>query len=194
MIILLSGNSSSGKTTFAESLESNYRDTFAAIDSIAPLRRLYDHYYGVYPDSQERKSYVPPGCTLSLQEMLVEEYHFRKRIDPQFSARHVYKEGAKFLQSGYVPVYLNVRNLEEAQSLVNLGSPIITVRLSRKSEVVESSDVYQYDILELVKPQVCREFYFSELNELTTGHALDLVYSSVEYFKKGNLYKLVMRS
>lgn len=184
MIIFLSGYSGSGKTTFANSLKTAYPATYLHVDSIKPLRKMFYEVYGVYPESQRDKSKQAPNCQHTYQEMLESWYYFQRGLDPYFAARVCYNEGSKALKQGLTPIYSNIRQLEETQYVLNLGSPIVLVSLSRSEETPKHTDRYLEQIRDylLSNALVIAHLSYHDLTRQTLQDAIVTVDRNVQNY------------
>jgi len=142
-IYTILGLTGAGKTELA-----NYLETVYSIKHVHPIRRLKDHYEEVinkpagFLDTKEGKAYVPPGCTHTMQEIMVAEYHFKQQYMPNYSALSLASLLPKYLTEGSVGL-VSIRNEAEVnvvKSLQELGHRHVHVPLYRSAARAETSD------------------------------------------------------
>jgi broad-specificity NMP kinase len=142
--IIIHGLSGSGKTEASKCLSKLLG--VEEIHPIAPWKRFTEKYYGLPEgalDTTEYKEYTPNGMNITMNQFMVNLYHFMRENDPYFSSRMMRTD---HISEGIPTVLLSLRNLEEVEVIESMLSTLINrccivINISRSSEQVLSSDV-----------------------------------------------------
>ncbi len=160
-IIVLLGLSGSGKDEVANCLESEYH--IPKIHPIDDLKWFLQCHYGHenkergWLDTQEGKNTpINPGNPdYTFQNLMVDEFHFREKVDPFFTRPYIQQELYYWL-SGYgrcVSIRA-VRRIHEADTILQKAKEhntnVVVWLLQRDSHRKESSDCHFQSILSLM--------------------------------------------
>ncbi|MFN7337979.1 MAG: hypothetical protein ACK5SY_00075 [bacterium] len=145
--IIIHGLSGSGKTEASKCLSKLLG--VQEIHPIAPWKRFMEKYYGLPEgalDTTEYKEYTPNGMNITMNQFMVNLYHFMRENDRYFSSRMMRTEIQRHISEGIPTVLLSLRNLEEVEVIESMLSTLINrccivINISRPSEQVLSSDV-----------------------------------------------------
>jgi dephospho-CoA kinase len=145
--IIIHGLSGSGKTEASKCLSKLLG--VQEIHPIAPWKRFTEKYYGLPEgalDTTEYKEYTPNGMNITMNQFMVNLYHFMRENDRYFSSRMMRTEIQRHISEGIPTVLLSLRNLEEVEVIESMLSTLINrccivINISRPSEQVLSSDV-----------------------------------------------------
>ncbi len=117
--VIILGVSGSGKTTVAKYLEE--RHDLYAFHPYRKVKDFYEDHYGLSPgylDTKEGKEYIPPGMTITMQEMMVAEYHFRREVDPLYTTRAIFDSlSTRLLYDWDNFSVQGLRNIEEVEEI-----------------------------------------------------------------------------
>jgi len=145
--IIIHGLSGSGKTEASKCLSKLLG--VEEIHPIAPWKRFTEKYYELPEgalDTTEYKEYTPNGMNITMNQFMVNLYHFMRENDPYFSSRMMRTEIQHHISEGIPTLLLSLRNLEEVEVIESMLSTLINrccivINISRSSEQVLSSDV-----------------------------------------------------
>lgn len=171
-IICIVGKSRSGKDTLASYLEGKL------LRFSAPAKRMVEQWYGLNEGDMELtevRDRLVPGGDITYLQVLIEMYHFWRRVDPLAPKYPTIREIKKTLAEG-TPVIINdIRMPQEVEVVVNLGCPVYAIRVNRPGCPDVSSDESLEDNWESLS--ICADAYFEFDN---TGAIADLVDFAVE--------------
>lgn len=149
LIVVAHGLTGSGKTEVANYLEEKY-----GVRHFHPYRfvkRQYEELLGKqigFLDTQEGKNYPIPGNEgVTMQELMVEDFHFTRRWFPMKTALHVRRTLPMMLQYADV-CCVSFRNQAETDELLAIAPnhTLVLITLSRELARAESSDVFHDEI------------------------------------------------
>ncbi len=171
--IIFLGPSGSGKSTACE-----YLAKFHGYYDFHPYRfvkRQYETLYKLpagYLDTVEGKADKATGMICTFQEMMVREYHFRKKTDPYYVTRNIAVELETPIKRNQPIVFQAIRNMAEAQELQKLGIKAFVVELQGRGDLASSDE--QYDMIRSFITKELSEEYFLYDN---SSDDLDKLYS-----------------
>lgn len=159
-VIILLGYSGSGKDEVVNYLESTYN-----VPKIHPIDDLkwflqchygYEHKGRYWLDTQEGKNTPinPKNPDYTFQRLMVDEFHFREKVDPYFTYPYLRQTLECFFEKRCDKLisYRAVRRLHEAQTIVVSCSkydlPVSVLQLKRDSHRTETSDCHYEKILD----------------------------------------------
>ena len=115
-IIILQANTYSGKTEV-----SNFLESTLGIKEFHPYgfrkRQLENHYKCPNLDTQEGKNFIPDGMSVSMQELMVSEYHHYVEIDPFFTTRVLRDNLSELVDTKGTVCVVSIRNIPEVLEL-----------------------------------------------------------------------------
>lgn len=149
LMFMAHGWSACGKSTVVDYLANAHN--CRPFHPIRFLKSQLEYHYDLSPlslDTSLGKSYVPPGAKSSMQEIMVDIYHFWRKHDPQYSTRNMRKELPLLLREGNVALQA-IRNPDEVEVILDLqeqGHSLIYIYIDREGAAPETSDEHMYQI------------------------------------------------
>lgn len=194
--IIFLGLSGSGKSTACE-----YLDVMHGYYDFHPYRfvkRQYERLYSLQEgalDTREGKNYIPPGATITMQQLMVDEYHFRKERDPYYTTRNISLELGKVSRD--TPLCIQaVRNIAETEQILKLGRyftlAVIEAELRQRSESSDTEYERIYKILEK-SPKVIKVTRLNNSKFVPKLEFLDQVSLLTDYSKEEIDYLALLR-
>lgn len=170
-LLLVLGKSGAGKTTVANYLEEKEWYHFHPLNFLK--RWLEPHYDLEYKDldTQEGKSKIPLGMSISMQEYLVNLFHFMKINDPFFTSRNIPNE--------ITQVFWEASTIEPNEYII---SGIVCVGFRNEAEIqalfsiVEEHDI-SLTVLEINRPlldEVTSDESYYDIREMILQKGLDI--------------------
>lgn len=148
-LILVHGVTGSGKSEVCNYLESEY-----GIINFHPFgfvkRQLEEHYelpYGAL-DTRAGKDHKADGANSTMQEIMIDLYHFYRKHDQRYCTRNLRREVPRLLEKHHV-IMQGIRNPEEVGAIryikESLGVPFLYLDIKRdKEERATSDEHYEY--------------------------------------------------
>ena len=157
-LIVLQGNSNSGKSTYSDFLVTQ---GYLAHHPISFYVRRLERQYDLVPytlDTQEGKHLVMnPTTGKTFLEYLVEWFHLTQKVDPNFSANSSKVDLEDLDKQNKNIVVQSIRSLPEIQAVINFSRcftyELIVVSIHSIRERPRSSDLHNNTIIEYCKNQ-----------------------------------------
>lgn len=141
-IIFLSP-SGGGKSTACEYLAKFYK--YYDFHPYRFVKKQYETLYKLpagYLDTAEGKEDRAPGMPVTFQEMMKQEYHFRRQTDPLYVSRNIASELNSVLQEGRPIALQAIRNLEELEEIFKLGISYHLIEILGRGQLISSDENY----------------------------------------------------
>lgn len=173
-LVVLQGNSNSGKSTYSNFLVSLGYVSHHPIDFY--VRRL-EKQYDLVPhtlDTQEGKHMVMnPTTDKTFLDYLVEWYHLTQKVDPNFSAKSIKIDLEDLARLNKNIVVQSIRSLPEIQAVINFSQKfkysLIIVNIYSIREIPRSSDLHNNTILDYCKNQNIKVLEFDNSGTKADG-------------------------
>lgn len=180
-VILFHGVSGTGKTTCSNYLQQEYK--FTELHPFGFYKRwLEAHYDSPDLDSTLGKEFVPKGMEISMQQLMVDCFHFWEPRDPYFTTRNLSDSLDELVTDTSVEgiSLVSFRNKPELEALFNcLWGYQLTptfINLTRPNvESRESSDIHSESLWRLIKSH-----YEERCFELVNDGDLKTLYSKLD--------------
>ncbi|MGK7894039.1 MAG: hypothetical protein AB4372_10545 [Xenococcus sp. (in: cyanobacteria)] len=150
-IILVFGYSGSGKTYFCDRVKELVG--FESLHPIGWVKAQYENIYDLpngFLDTTEGKRYVPEGMTITVNQVLIDLYHFWANRDPFYSTRGFLPILKGHLSQGNSVCINGIRNYQEILAIEELirSSEVIStgIWLEGDRAIEKSSDKLQKQI------------------------------------------------
>lgn len=172
-VVVLFGNSGSGKSTCAEFMKERYG--YIHTPCIGHIKRYYEKIYKLPPralDTYEGKAIIPAGMTCSLGQMLEKLYHFWAEVDPCHSVRGLEDILCDLIENNLNVVIEGVRNPAEVELIDHLKErypDIILLKvwiIGDNRERKKDTDIFQEKLYSILKADDSR-FIKNEYNNTT---------------------------